>query len=365
MGILRLLLALAVVITHSSTTHLQGIALPGDVAVQAFFIISGFYIALILHRKYNFAGGNKLFYQQRYLRLAPMYWIAVLSTIGAGLFYSILGNHPAGKFSTWTQYGGHLSFGSLSILGITQASMMGLDSLMFCAFSGHPLSLHLTPNWLSEPLPAVRFMLVPPAWSLSLELLFYTTAPFLVRRNIRFLLVLIAFTFGLRIIAGSAFGLSLDPWRNRFFPFEAGLFLLGSVAYRFLSPAEGLIRRYWSIRVGLTIALCFAVFAYGWIPLPEIVRHWGFLTLVLVSVPLLFAATQSDAKDRCLGEISYPLYLLHQVTLFSLEPVLRRVSGITSDIVTLLLTLAVAAVAYALIERPFESWRARRYLRAS
>src|SRR5688572_10026095 len=99
MGILRLLLALAVVVAHCPTsTTLQGWVLPGSIAVQAFYVISGFYMALVLNEKYTFEGSTKLFYQQRYLRLAPMYWLTVLITIGACAFYTLWGDKPAGKF---------------------------------------------------------------------------------------------------------------------------------------------------------------------------------------------------------------------------------------------------------------------------
>ena len=359
MGFLRLLLALAVAVSHSTSARMQGLILPSDLAVQSFFLISGFYSALILHRKYNFQGGTRLFYQQRYLRLAPMYWVAILGTFIGGLYHHYLGNHPMEKFALWNEQGSHLSAGTLLTLVATQASMFGLDGLMFCKVSGHPLSLHLTSCWSNETLPAVKFMLVPQAWSLSIELLFYTLAPFVVRRSVRFQLSIVAITFGLRIFAAYGFGLVHDPWTNRFFPFEAGLFLLGSLAYQALGPLEIFARHHGSMRAGLTLFFTASIALYKLIPLPEGIRHWGFLGFVFVSVPLLFAATSGSPYDRMIGEISYPLYLLHQI-IFS-EPILRRTSGLTRDFVILLLPLIAAALAYVLIERPFEAWRARRY----
>src|SRR5687767_13772537 len=107
MGIIRLLLALAVVVAHSPTAvTLHNWVLPGGIAVQAFYIISGFYMALVLNEKYTFPGSTKLFYQQRYLRLAPMYWVTIFITVGACAFYSLVGNRPAGKFEIWDQLGG-------------------------------------------------------------------------------------------------------------------------------------------------------------------------------------------------------------------------------------------------------------------
>lgn len=51
MGLARLLLALSVVLAHLPV--LLGPLVNGHVAVQGFFIISGFYMALILDSKYH------------------------------------------------------------------------------------------------------------------------------------------------------------------------------------------------------------------------------------------------------------------------------------------------------------------------
>jgi peptidoglycan/LPS O-acetylase OafA/YrhL len=51
MGILRLLLALSVLDSHARTPSiLNGIMINGVEAVQIFFVISGFYTALILEK---------------------------------------------------------------------------------------------------------------------------------------------------------------------------------------------------------------------------------------------------------------------------------------------------------------------------
>ncbi len=69
MGILRILLAISVVLAHSSSIF--GFSLVGgQIAVQAFYIISGFYMALILNEKYIGANNSyKLFISNRFLRL--------------------------------------------------------------------------------------------------------------------------------------------------------------------------------------------------------------------------------------------------------------------------------------------------------
>src|SRR5450759_4624800 len=78
MGIIRVLLALSVVAAHfGGIWNLRFVG--GQVAVQSFYIISGFYMSLILNEKY--VGKNKsykLFITNRFLRLYPIYWLSLI-----------------------------------------------------------------------------------------------------------------------------------------------------------------------------------------------------------------------------------------------------------------------------------------------
>jgi peptidoglycan/LPS O-acetylase OafA/YrhL len=69
MGIVRFLLALCVVVTHAPGGTILGVRLlSGIVAVQAFYVISGFLITMILNerKQYGLIGN---FCLSRYLRL--------------------------------------------------------------------------------------------------------------------------------------------------------------------------------------------------------------------------------------------------------------------------------------------------------
>ena len=65
LGFFRVILAIAVVLTHSQSL-LGYTLLGGELAVEAFYIISGFYMSMILNEKYS---SNYLFYTNRALRL--------------------------------------------------------------------------------------------------------------------------------------------------------------------------------------------------------------------------------------------------------------------------------------------------------
>src|SRR5947209_991086 len=81
MGLLRLMLACSVVLSHSGA----GVVFTGpDKAVQTFYIISGFYIAMVLDKTEAYKSAS-LFYSNRFLRLWPSYIFIALSTLIAKL----------------------------------------------------------------------------------------------------------------------------------------------------------------------------------------------------------------------------------------------------------------------------------------
>ena len=107
MGVFRLLLALFVLLGHlpglAQWTNPFFLWMRGGPAVQAFFILSGFYMAMILDSKYNL-GSPKGFYYSRVLKIFPIYYVVLLSgviitiliaTIGFDI-YDLGDNPPAG-----------------------------------------------------------------------------------------------------------------------------------------------------------------------------------------------------------------------------------------------------------------------------
>src|ERR1700681_3104577 len=98
MGWMRFLLAMAVVVEHINAVFgtMPGL-LPGTLAVQVFFAISGFYMSLILTGKYR---DSKTFYFNRFLRLYPAYFVVCIGTWAWFLFVWIyLGHMPT---NPWT-----------------------------------------------------------------------------------------------------------------------------------------------------------------------------------------------------------------------------------------------------------------------
>jgi peptidoglycan/LPS O-acetylase OafA/YrhL len=79
MGCFRLFLALSVLASHYWFWRIN-FWMGAYIAVTAFYVISGFYMSLVLDTKYTGRRGLLTFYSNRALRLFPVYWIVLLLT---------------------------------------------------------------------------------------------------------------------------------------------------------------------------------------------------------------------------------------------------------------------------------------------
>src|SRR5436305_1691433 len=103
MGVFRIFLALSVILDHIDGSNI--VFIPGPLAVQCFFMISGFYMSLVLGTKYSLDRRViGTFYLSRYLRLAPTYWCVLLLTLGIAFLRGRTSHIPisvyAGQLST-------------------------------------------------------------------------------------------------------------------------------------------------------------------------------------------------------------------------------------------------------------------------
>jgi peptidoglycan/LPS O-acetylase OafA/YrhL len=153
MGLIRFLLAMAVVAAHSAP--ILGLTLVGGkIAVQSFFVISGFYISLILNEKYP-AGtrGTLLFYGNRFLRIYPIYWAVLLLTAGAGTAVLLLfGWHSfVSNVSSLTK---DFAADKLLFLIASNVGILGIDLSSFMRrIAGAPLACAAR-KWRNAPISA-------------------------------------------------------------------------------------------------------------------------------------------------------------------------------------------------------------------
>jgi peptidoglycan/LPS O-acetylase OafA/YrhL len=377
LGLIRLLLALAVLVGHSWAIRGLSFITPAF-AVSIFFAISGFYMALVLNSKYDASGpGRRLFWSNRLLRLFPTYGIILLLTIAIYGGSIALGSPPlASTFRVnfpWLQIHtlASLAPGTLLLFAFVNLFIIGQDVTLFSSVRPNG-SLALGPNLIGSPAGAYRFLLVPQAWSLSLELTFYAIAPFLLRRRLRVLFALLGASVALRI-ALILIGLDHDPWTYRFFPTALACFLLGAISFRLTYQP-----RTWHVpvRVGLVgVSSAAALIAFNgrlaWalgfaVPHSTGVVQAVAFGVVVVFMPAIFEVTKSNRIDAFLGDLSYPLYLVHLMVIQVLLIYAQVDGGIFRALVRLgtpyvgLLALAIAAGIVLLVERPIDRRRQRR-----
>lgn len=350
MGIIRLLLAAAVVLGHSSPIFGQTLG-GGVLAVNCFFVISGFYMAMVLQKKYLRLPTHqwKTFMSARLLRLMPLYLMVCLATLAVVI--KLGDRQPFGHLSD-------LSPSSVVVVVVSNVTLLGQDAMLFLGV-GHGGGLHFTSDFWSEPLPAYRYMLIPPAWSVSLGLGFYALAPRLVRLKLRWTVFALAAALTLRHFLVSA-GYAQDPWSYRFFPTAIAYFLAGMIAYRCnalpsmqrrISP---LVRR-WGAPTALvsTVALLFYA-QVGQERSPAFTFVAPYFVALLV--PAIFSLSKNSAVDRWIGDLSYPLYLVHVLVLTVMH--VKNIPAPGS--VFLPVALVVSALLLVVVDHPVERYRQRR-----
>lgn len=350
MGLLRVYLAIAVVVAHSE--RILGIPMiTGRTAVECFFVISGFYMAMTLPKYLRRPkGGVRTFYLARALRIVPIYLVVlalslVLVLVGGNIF-----------IATEPQRVGELLSLPLSTaipLVVSNITLFTQDWSLFFAVGDNGL-LYFTPEFNQEPTPAYLFFLVPQAWTIALELTFYLIAPFLARRSTRTLMIIGIASVALRI-AFAVPGYTRDPWSYRFFPFELSLFIAGMLAFRFYTRnrSRALYLSNWPLVAIMVVLIVFPVAHY----IPR-VAPFALLLIPFVFaafVPAVFARTQYSKLDKWIGELSYPVYIVHILVLSALASLGIYASGPGAVIVSLLAGYLIVV----LLERPIERLRQR------
>lgn len=357
MGLLRLLLAIAVIIYH--TGPLWGIqSVGGVVAVESFFMISGFYMALVLNSKYP-TGSYSLFITNRLLRLYPAYWAMVGLTLLVSLVCYLRLGIPL-KLEPYQQAADHLSLGGWLGLSFTNLFIVGQDVQMFLVIDPRG-SWHFSRDYLHSHPFVHQLMFVHQAWSMAIEIMFYMMAPWLLRRS-SVVLVLV----GIASLAGRLLlyrqGLNHDPWNYRFFPSELVFFVMGALAYRaLLLLAPGWLTKllyYASFGLLLSFTVLYQFVAAG----PG--RQVAYYICVAVALPFAFLHTRTSRWQRRAGELSYPLYVSHILVLLMMPLFLVKLPFLrpyqTLAVIGASVALSLVLIRYVIA--PVERLRQRRLL---
>ena len=342
----RVALAISVVLSHiikTKSSFYQGFG--GTNSVEIFFLVSGFYIALILDKTYK---SKRIFYLNRILRLYPIYLIVCLLV----LLTSIFRRGVAENLFDYSPF-------VLLISTFSNLTLIGTDWLMF--FDTSNGGIQFTSSVITGD--RMRDLLwIAPAWSLGIEITFYAMAPILCKWRSRFLLATIIGLCTIRIVFNqSDFNFVESPFDARFFPFELPYFLVGILLYRY--------RRDTKLETTIplkylypALALFFLIFE----PLRsglDLSRTASMAVLVIVAtVVVLFG--QSSEFDRKFGELSYPIYISHvfvaQLYDFSSTGIVKKFSLLDNSHASIFVqVLLMVVTSYFLLQitKPIEKIR--------
>lgn len=324
LGSLRLFLALSVVVAHL-TDNVRFFSHWGVFAVFGFYLISGYLITTILHETYSFQ--FSAFAINRFLRLFPIYYILAIATAfiinlssGASTF------HPAWSVQTrWQDI-----FGNMFII---------------------PFEFYDS-----------SFRLVPPTWSVAVELVNYFLLWLIVARNgsLAVLTFLIATTYHITSFMSGA------DWGRRYYPAYAALlpFSMGALIYFFRNMTSNPISRFGSPVTGIScaawlinLALCGLTGGAG----SEFFNFFFYTNLGLFAIFLYTTATPPGENlkikwDKELGDLAYPVFLTHWIVGYMMSqyflsgPRRGMTLFIASLIPIILVSYALSKIANRLIE---------------
>ncbi len=357
MGFLRFFLAFCVVNVHAG---LLGVNLfPSDAAVQAFYVISGFYMAMVLNEKYNRVGTTYSdFILSRFFRIFPAYLLVSFLTILVGVIAVFFFGIQIPPFSHGNELFKKFGITSLIAFIFPQIFLIGLDAIHFFTLDGLG-DLVFTKDFSEESPQLWRSLVVPQAWSLSVELYFYLLAPFIVRRSANFLFFIICISLFIRLVIAIFLESRFDPWSYRFFPSELMFFLCGSLAYRLSNLTASRVDS-WNIDF-LKIMTFFVILVAG------LVGRYGLggkmlfyspfaIGLLFFALPALFSFTKNIRFDRYIGELSYPLYISHMLVIW-IADLIFTVRSMHWRLTVFFASISLAILIYELLDRKVDLLR--------
>lgn len=216
-------------------------------------------------------------------------------------------------------------------------------------------NVFFTSNFRKEKVPLYIFLLIQPAWTVGIEITYYFLAPFIVRRKLRIIFILIGVSIIIKIMLMFN-GLKLDPWSYRFFPVELRFFLFGTLSYH-IHKKINLNKCNPKLSTFVFIFIVLITLTYSYIP------FWGYIYIYIpiffLSIPFVFQISKNWKFDRYIGELSYPMYISHMFVLLTIKqtPLYNAESiGLYLAVLTILFSI----ILNSFIANPIEKIRQKR-----
>jgi peptidoglycan/LPS O-acetylase OafA/YrhL len=293
LGTVRFALAALVVLNHLWLPTANKV---GAHAVAAFFVVSGYLMTKVIQQTYGPSPeGAFRFLVNRALRIFPIYWVCLSATL---LLLVLFGD----------------AFRIYSTINLPDAGELLRNITLF-------------------ELPSSTSILVPPAWSLTVEFAFYLMMVMVLARSKSistvWFVASLAFTVYL-VWTGASFG-------DRYSRVSAGsmFFSAGSMLYWYRLPAPPR-RLLWP----LLAIFCISPIVCEMVGIDRLLA--GYYGAALLFVPIfLIANTRPEGLDRRLGDLAYPLFVVHYLCAGIVRLVAPGVQplGVTFLVLSFLLSL--------------------------
>ncbi|CAM3694721.1 acyltransferase [Cohnella lubricantis] len=266
-GTWRFFLAFLVVISHLWSGMVDG---PAAYAVWGFFVLSGYLMTYVLNNKYGFAPKGLLAYiQNRFLRIMPAYWVALMIGIITIFILSREGIN-------------------LQLLN-PQFAMPPENEWLF--------SFTLMPFFHNSTFP------VPVANALAIEWLVYFLIPLMARH-------VSAAWIGalLGLFVNYHYGITPSSFTDRYSEFLPCFlpFAVGALVAHYIRHLRALSAPKLSFFVWIVHGLVWYIRdSWPW--------TYGLYASILLSAWVIVSmdCDKSSKTDKLLGDLSYPIYLLH------------------------------------------------------
>jgi len=329
-GSFRFLLATIVVVFHLAPVSLLKYigAYYGFYAVFGFYCVSGYLMTAVLQKTYGYdLKGSVNFLINRILRIFPSYYaVAVLAYVVISAFPQEAARVPAYRVS------------------LQLADVLG-NLLLF------PFEFYKS-----------KFRLIPPSWSIGVEILAYFLLWLFISRGKHQSLV--SFIASLGYVAYTYIaGLS---WGDRYFPLSAALlpFSIGAMMSHYLPEIKTVLIKLprWFVLFSLFALMAHLVLAVNIGNYPRGAGLYVNLALMAFVIAQLAIYENDDdfikKADVFLGNLSYPLFLSHTLVGFvvSLE-FASRWHGLSSLIIGYPVAVIVSIFINKYVDAPVQTWR--------
>lgn len=315
-GSFRFVLASMVAISHLGiTVYTKN---PGVVAVVSFYLLSGYVMTGLIRRYYISHAHLFTFYLDRLSRILPQYFFILLLGLILLHFFSIN--------SSFLQH-------DLSLTALLEnITIIPLNYFMFNQSD--------------------QMILIPPAWSLGVELQFYALIPFVLwsKKRLRLILGVISL---LMFLLASIDIIQSEWYGYRLLPGVLFIFLSGSLLYD--ANQQHRASLYILGCLYLSVTLCFVIVClYFNKQYPYIFEVCvGFL----LALPITWMLSRFQRKewDEYLGHLSYGVFLAHFLIIW-----LAQCFDINMSQYPLILVIgatALACIGHELVEKPAFAYR--------